>query len=211
MPIFKKINLIFIHIPKNAGTSVLTSISKNVKHFNVKDYNWPCNGHATALCHKKAFPKLWKKMFKCAIVRNPWARLVSCYKYATLEESFWHQTIQTNNKPIHPDFLLLKDKTFEETINILQESPQLLKHPGWGPQYKFICDENKNIIIDKIFFYEQLKQDKDFIKLFPDIPHINSTNSENYTTYYKNSDIIEFVSNFYKIDIELFGYNFSNS
>ena len=58
---------IFIHIPKNAGNSI------------VKCFSWPAISyfhpqHDTIYDIKKKFPKLYEKWKKFAIVRNPYDR-----------------------------------------------------------------------------------------------------------------------------------------
>lgn len=60
--------LIFIHIPKCAGRSVADTFDQRFDHF-------------TATYYEKEYRMYWNEYSKFAIIRNPYARLVSIYTY----------------------------------------------------------------------------------------------------------------------------------
>jgi len=80
------------------------------------------------------------------------------------------------------------------------------------PQLDWVSDNNDNLIVDFIGRFENL--DEDFSKICDRIgkpgltlPHTNAARREDYRSYYKDGDI-EIVANWYKKDIDHFGYTF---
>ena len=61
MPISRENNLIFVHIPKNAGTSIQ-------EKFKMEQ----AGGHQTAEQMRTENPQLWKDYSSFCVVRNPW-------------------------------------------------------------------------------------------------------------------------------------------
>jgi len=117
-----------------------------------------------------------------------------------------------NKEPIgatHFDYHTLKDKTFEECVNMLYEDRSSLKHQGWAPQYVWISDNEKNILVDKVFYHETLETDEEFNKLIPDLEKVNFSDrkSNNYKDYY-TEDLIRKVSEIYEYDINLFKFKY---
>ena len=74
--IIDKYKAIFIHIPKNAGSSIEEFFSKQWVSLRVQP-----NKHDTAYQIKCRFPELYNSYSKFAIVRNPYERMVSWYFY----------------------------------------------------------------------------------------------------------------------------------
>ena len=216
MAFFIKEKIIFIHIPKNAGTSIYECLKSKYGVQNVGD----CYGNMRGSCimrgHHNAEKHInvigldeFNKYFKFCTVRNPWDRFVSNYTYAKSVSAHY----QRCGNRLHIGFNVLENIPFEEALYTFYEHYKktnrvLYKHPGWKPQYKFICDKNNNILIDKIFKYENLNTDKDFIKLVPNLPLLNKSEHLHYTKYYTNSSMIDIIKEIYKKDIELFDYSF---
>lgn len=199
MPISNSLKLIFVHIPKNAGTAITNS--KTAKFF--------MGGHHSAKEIKSQYPREWNEYFKFAVVRNPWDRVVSNYEYARMESSYWHSSDSSKPYATHFDYHTLKDKSFEECVNMLYENRSSLKHQGWAPQYVWISDNEKNVLVDKVFYHETLDTDEEFNKLIPDLEKVNlsSRKSNNYKDYY-TEDLIRKVSEIYEYDINLFKFKY---
>lgn len=197
MPISDQHKLIFIHIPKNAGTS----ISKKLEMKDIGHHTWNYYAHR--------YPQKWKTYKKIAIIRNPWERVVSCYEYSKLLNSYWHSVNGKSKEGKHLDYELLKNKTFEECLNILKDNPKQLKHQGWKDQHHYIFKGN-NSIIDKMIKIENLNKELSIImETNISIPHINVSNTTNYRDYYHNKEMIKIVGDIYKKDIEFFKYKFN--
>jgi len=130
--------------------------------------------------------------FKFSIIRNPWERLVSEYKYRIEETGLSFS-----------DFLF-----FHFPKEGMSDFGRHIE-----PQWKFVCDANKNIIVDKIIRMENLQQEIEeiFRKVFNErivLPRKNqSPNSADYRKFYDDR-AARFVEEFYKDDIQLFNYTF---
>ena len=68
--------VIFIHIPRCAGTY----LEKAFTGFDYWDLS-PILKHAPASIYKNLFPKYWETYFKFSVVRNPYSRFRSLWKY----------------------------------------------------------------------------------------------------------------------------------
>jgi len=161
--------------------------------------------HRSAFYLQKMFPQEWANYFSFAIVRNPWARVVSNYEYAKLTTSYWHNTEGSSIGGKHMDYDFIHDKTFKEVVTILGQDETLLKHPGWRNQYHYIYDGHK-ILVDKVFRQETINDE--FAHQFKvELPVINTSSHRDYTHYY-DDDMIEIVRRVYQQDIDIFNYEY---
>ena len=71
--------LIFIHVPKAAGTSVKVTLKKNLNEANYE--NIDNNDHHSYLQIVKIDNKLFRNRISFALVRNPYERFVSIYRF----------------------------------------------------------------------------------------------------------------------------------
>ena len=201
MPFCHKHKIIFIHVPKNAGTAI-TSLPE----FSFEELN---NAHRPAAETKRIFPKLWENYAKYSVVRNPWDRFVSNFEYAKMEKSYWHSNDGTTKYAEHPDFRTIKDMSFEDVVDLASESLSSLKHPGWKPQEYFLCDTEHKILVDRVFYSDKLATDREFKRIFPGVKKINTSDrkSQDYRDYYDNKTFYK-VYKLYLVDIELFGFKY---
>jgi hypothetical protein len=200
MPIAHNKKTIFVHIPKNAGTSVIKADG-----YDFEDLE---NSHRPATEFRYKFPACWDNYYKFAIVRNPWDRLVSNFEYGRMLKSYWHSADKTTVYGLHPDYLLLKDLSFEETVHLLNTDPKKFNHPGWKMQCHFLCDNSNSLLVRNIFRQESLANNQEFLQLFPNIPHCNSSNRAytNYMKYY-TLETFELVKRIYYEDVVKFNYD----
>lgn len=188
---YKDKRYLFIHVPKNAGTS-----------FENKFLNGKHIGH-----HKlTSYPsKHWNNSI--AIVRNPFTRIVSIYNYAKMEKSYWHSTDNTTRYGLHPLFEYCNKNSFKEFILDICCNNKFQDIIHLHEQYYFLKTPDK-IIKTKIIRFENL--DKELSEFFEDsitMPKQNSSRSSSSTTLF-DDEMIEYVRQKYKNDFYYFGpYN----
>lgn len=193
---------IFFHINKTGGTSVEhalgytkgTANSWKGKHHKLKWYKRVANKHHG-----------FENYFKFTVVRNPWDRFLSLYKYRV--------------KRNHPSFdgKIIPFKAWAKKIynckprfckGFTQKDPKMFVKP----QLNWITDASGNMVVDFICRFENFQQDFNTVcnKIgIPErnLPHKNKSKHKHYTEYY-NDETIEIVAKKYKKDIEYFGYKF---
>ncbi|RFN57971.1 sulfotransferase family 2 domain-containing protein [Marixanthomonas ophiurae] len=226
---------LFVHVPKAAGQSVenflLQSLNKDRKadgpDYLLRPNNNPAKGpkrlaHLTALDYVKyeyLSPKEFDDYFKFSIVRNPWSRMVSFYKFRGFSNLTSFNTFVSKYLP----------KYFED------------EHWFFRPQTDFIFNEEDKLVVDFMGRLEQL--DTDFSKIaqqlsvpFTKLPKSNHSiekgliSRKSYNLIRKHPGIIKYISsspknnkkykemyndtsrkiveNLYQKDIELLGYTF---
>ena len=78
------------------------------------------------------------------------------------------------------------------------------------PQYKFLCDDNKNILVNFVGKLENINDDfneiLDILKIDRKLPHVNKSNHNKYDKYY-NENTFKIIRNIYKDDFEIFDYD----
>jgi len=235
MPINKKFNIIFVHIPKAAGTSVekvLDMSSKENffsmhaslgklkrKHTNELNFNFfteqeKAECEAKNLQHfsikelkKLLDPEFFNSAFKFSVIRNPYHRIVSEYFYIKAAEG---------KNPDYQDFNVRFPTfaSFVETELQLPKYDRILKYDAHlEPQSHFLLDENNSLSdLNKIYKFEtELDSYFNFCYSKANIKNINIHAREgiyekDYSKYY-NEETRDLVYNFYKQDFELFGYD----
>ena len=194
--------IIFVHIPKNAGSSIFDSL------YNVnKDVSSDHKPIEFYYMHKELNHPL--KSF--AVVRNPWDRFISIFFYIKR-----HSTNPHKNSTIQKFFTYINQfKNVNEFILKEFSSNKIFSYKSniFWPQYKYITNNKKRIIVDHIIKFETLNEDiKELSKklnLTINLPHLNKSNHNHHSTYY-TEETKEIIGKIYKTDIELFGYTFEN-
>lgn len=138
MPISHKNEIIFIHIPKNAGTSI-------EKALKMSD-----TGHKPWSYYYKKYSNEWKTYKKLAVFRNPIDRLISCYNYAKMENSYWHSVSGNSIYGKHPDYDFASSNSIEVIIDGLSNRDLSLHHPGWDLQSKWITSSGHLMVSDLV-------------------------------------------------------------
>lgn len=139
--------IIFIHIPKNAGTSIINCLGpENVfMDQNLESY-------------KVKYEEYWKSYNKICIVRNPIDRFISTYNFAKSDKSFWFSSKEEDNMEKHPHYDISINMDINEYANYLYLNPN--SHNRWSfPQTFFILNKEGEVEIDTIIKYETMKSD----------------------------------------------------
>ncbi len=146
------------------------------------------------------FESYWKFGF----VRNPWDRLVSC----------WKQKIQPEgvapSLATHAGFEA--GMRFSDFVDVVSQIPDCEANGHFRSQHKFLEDENGDLLVDFVGRLERL--DEDFLHVCrrigapgTSLPHLLKSDRRAYQLYF-NASGRRFVELRYARDIELFGYTF---
>jgi len=180
---------IFIHITKTAGTSIGNAVGLPVKH------------HLTA---KEVIAKIgkekWNTAYKFTFVRNPWDKVVSLYEYRRKKDK---TKIASRNIPF-TDWVNL-------TLGEQSDSYYYNNIKSFQPQVEWLKDDEGIIGIDFIGKFESIRTDFEQIRqtigTSEELPHLNATKRSDYRDYYTDKTR-QIVADWYREDIEAFGYNF---
>lgn len=214
-----KTNMIFIHIPKCGGTTVLLSY---LDYITDNDYNnyYIKNGHCTydSVCKYESIDFI-NNSYIWTLVRNPFALMYSFYIYkkeqpSTSTQAFKHQAKSMTFKEFVFWFLIkFKDMPVleKESLGIYNNHDNILRG-----QYSWIYDFSNNKIYDNIKIYKLENYDKQYTEI-SDIIGVNILNEKknifsniinnSYREFY-DEETKNLIYNYYKKDFELFEYEF---
>lgn len=202
---------IFIHIEKNAGTSITRTLDN---YMTYKDLILGCspfgegiqpfykekygvNKHSNAIDVKSLVGKqVWNDYFSFSFVRNPWDRVVSLYTWCRNSKHKLPICQEAINSKSFSDFI--KSKCFSEL-------PQ---------QLDYISDTEGNIIVNFVGRQEFVQRDFSYIcgKIGIDNLDLHAANSSNrnksYQDYYNNDRDIEIIHSKFFSDVQAFNYRF---
>ena len=177
---------IFIHIPKNAGSSIEALFANS--SFRIQP-----GKHDTASEIKSKFPELYESYRKFTIIRNPYDKMVSWYFFLKRNAL---ENVSTNCDVIEFNEWI-KDPSkfwnFNDPISFLK--PQ---HAWVDETVKIIKYENLNKELNE-FFEEEIN-----------LPIVNKSNHEHYLNYY-NEESLNIIYNKYKEDFEKYNYKLNTN
>jgi len=204
MPHFDQYQAVFIHVPKNAGTSMeeWLDIDKTLWHKNIDGFELD---HLTAREYQKRYPVKFKKYFKFAVVRNPFDRVVS---------EFFHKKrygdkrfIDVTNLSFEEFVLEMENKMGKLNSLFHQETSHFLT------QYEYLYSESGKKMVDYIGKFEELDRVNEFLqtRLQIERPYTRSSNfSADIRIDYRKmftSNLAKIIVNLYAKDFEIFGYS----
>ena len=168
---------IFIHIPKNAGTSIETYFANGSVRIQP-------NKHADIYEIKRKFKNSYNNYRKFTIIRNPYDKMVSWYFYLKRNLGENYNIVKFNEWIKNPSKLW----HIEDPISYLK--PQ---HEWVDETVEILKFENLNKELSK-FFDKEIK-----------LPIINKSNHKHYLNYY-NKESLDIIYNKYKKDFEKYNY-----
>lgn len=185
---------IFIHNPKVAGSSINKWLSEICEDYDPKGFSYIYEDEHIDLAATHHFKivipyEKWEKYFKFAFVRNPYDKMISGWKYFQKLEGL--------------------DYSFQEFIEKLD---QLRCYPSvvW---HSIISQSTHLPKGEEIFIYkyENLQNTLElfaraFKLAFKEIPRVNTTDHNNYQSYY-DEDLANMVYDRFEEDFINFNYH----
>ena len=185
--------LIFIHIPKNAGTSI-------IKAMGVENL---CMDK-TIEQYKEHYGDYWNEYKKFTVVREPIDRFISAYKFARMDESGWFSATGEEGLEKHHHYELCNEMNINEYISYLYKNPE--KFNRWiSPQTFIISNENGEREIDYYVRYENLLEDLQKIGI-DKIEKLNSSKIKDEKTIELTKKSKNLLYQIYDIDYQNFSY-----
>jgi hypothetical protein len=180
--------VIFIHINKTGGTSVIHLLNLAKSHLTVKEI--------IKIIGQDEFDSA----FKFAAVRNPWDKVLSHYKYR----------VKTNQTSLGTNKIPFKDWV-KQTYGA-EKNPYYYDQPKmFQQQIEWLKNNEDKIQIDDVMTFEALNEEfariSSKLKISATLPHLNSTDKVDYRTFY-DDETRQIVEKWFADDIAYFGYEF---
>ena len=183
----EEVKRLFIHIPKNGGTSVQKEMTNTLSFGHDR---WRDVPRDIRYIHQSF-----------AVIRNPWARIVSRYVMGiSTSNTNDHGTTWNTFEEFLETRHLWTDKQWNDPIR------------SWNTQYDYVCDENDIVRCDILrleFIDDELSP---YLNL--NTPYIVRENVGDYTRNYQdyyNKQTIQIVADWYEQDIDYWGFDFDTS
>ena len=144
MILSERLGIVFIHIPKTAGTSITDALRKADKHAIKRLPAMAKIKHLTACDVRGAItPEKYDRLFSFAVIRDPFERFCSIYFSVRRRLKFFEQM---------------------SNFNSIDAFAELFERPGSGalelysarPQREFIMNEKGEQIVTSLFRYDNL-------------------------------------------------------
>lgn len=175
--------VLYIHIPKNAGSS----ISKILHDNNLDNWKREYPRHHDPYSYLSRANVIDDSVFSFSTVRNPYTRTYSCYKQ-------FNKTNQTNIS-----FQKYLDSILEK--NISTKTPLLHL-----PQSFYVADQENKIQVTKLYKFENLEELEKDLNWKIGFYNIGDYTDKMYEDDY--TDIaIDIVKRLYEVDFSVFEYS----
>jgi hypothetical protein len=149
-----------------------------------------------------------------AFVRNPWDRLVSCYKDKIAEGSVTEDgTRKTReDRAMYRNAGFEKDMPFEEFVRLVSETPDANANRHFRSQHTYLTDKHGRLLPTRIGRFERLSEDFNAIMEslgagHITLPRLRYSDAADYRAYY-TEELRDIVAERFRGDIELFDYRF---
>lgn len=203
MPLSFTYKTIFVHIPKTAGNSIYSVLDirdeYNPRALISMNRITPTHQHLTPIqIQKMIAPEVWDTFYKFTIVRNPYDRIVSDYKYLYPRIGNFYD-LTTFDAFITLVNRVVTTNAYLENIYFDHFRPQ--SHYMKGIKYNYIGRfENLNQNIQNICQAIGSKNT---------LPWVNKSRpvDDDYRSYF-NENTKAIIDRIYASDLEMFGYKF---
>jgi hypothetical protein len=192
--------ILLIRIPRTGSVSASFHIYGRVA-------NIP---HRPASFYLHADPTFFTAATKIAIVRNPWSRFVSAYKYLKsngTDVSSPNPQTRRAMRNVRSMEHLIYDYLLPNVGSLHRLDPTL------HHQHSYVCDENGARVIDHIFKLEKIEEFRTFMSsrgIHRTLDRLNASEFSPEATVRLPPAIVDAVATIYAKDIALFGYSYEH-
>lgn len=190
--------VIFIHVPKAAGTSVSTALYGRFL------------GHHTAAKIQNRFPRFFKNNPSFGVVRNPWDRCVSAYRFA--KRPIQHnETSPSINLAVRRE--IAQYETFQDFVfDWLQHQDLATADYVFQDQSRFLLDQDAKMLVKFIGKVEKMHAMQAWLNTtMPEprqIAHMNKSGAATSYHDWYTPKTQRLVGDIYADDIRHFNYKF---
>lgn len=186
--------IIFIHVPKAAGTSVARSLyGRSVSHVNARTF-------------RKHFRNNFENTFSFSIVRNPYDRLYSAYSFIKMGGT---EDVSIDKRAVYKTEVFDNFESF--VVNWLKYVDVSKQDPVFKPQFLYTHDNNYSLLVKKFWKLEEINSFVNYMKENGHsdytLPHTNKVSSKHSVYDLYTDEMKEIVLEKYEKDFELFGYS----
>jgi chondroitin 4-sulfotransferase 11 len=198
---------LFLSQPKVASTSLLPFVGRLAGielDYTRQDFRRRLPGYPRDQVHTLV------DHFRFGFVRNPWARLVSCYAHSFIR-------IRDKGRDCLPPYFrnahcFRLEMSFDEFAEVVATLPDQSTDPHARSQHTFLTDTAGHRLADFVGRLETLQQDWRHVCAragFPrsDLPHENRSTHGPYRAYYSRR-LRDLVAQRYARDLQEWGYDF---
>ncbi len=212
---------VYVEIPKVACTSLkvalapLVGVDLEVSGGNPHVVDFPSPPEASGSDGDRLYPGIYAFSF----VRNPWDRLLSCYrdKIGGEVDGFTNFTVRPGVADCLAGFdAFFANMSFEEFVKAVASIPDCAADGHFRSQSTFLMTEPGRVGVDFVGRYENLQSDFRYVSQkigLPagvGLPRLQAArNTANYVDYYTLETRI-IVSDRFREDIETFAYHFGS-
>jgi len=192
---FNEYNMIFIHIPKAAGTAInkgLFGRQAGLGHVSCQKYLQIYGGAR------------FDSMFKFTFTRHPYDRFVSAYEYLRKGGNNSHDLLFC-------DEVINKFEGFEDfVINGFAKDPKIRNHIHFRRQTDFLLIGGK-IAVDFLGRHENIQSDYQYLaSMIHEASELESTNAsqrnKSFESYFQNPQVKKTIYDFYEPDFRILRY-----
>ena len=171
--------IVFIHIPKTGGSSIVSSlltlqgIDADGSHFGPELKESFAAGHHTALQIKEELLKRgenWNDYWKFSIVRNPFDRIDSSYNWHHLTDRYRYSNCSELTFLKKKDYVKYADYLFDNEMNLMVDKVYKFEqginniYSEIEKKIKYILPRKKAKMVDKITKFKFTDTVKNFIQ-----------------------------------------------
>jgi hypothetical protein len=192
MLISRRYNVLFVHIPKTAGTSIRSALRTDARRC-LRLYG----KHASVETFVRWYGlKRFERLRSFCVVRDPLERFVSHYAYLKSDPSAFPEVRAIGSLDAYADAIAGGD------MRVIRRAERVM------PQHSFVSLSGE-IVVDDILHYEAIDQGFRTFCLSAGMsaPQLPRQNRSIWAVDSASKQVRAFVRDYYRRDYELFGYS----